>query len=53
MRPFIEEKKKVIKQKMEDCAIATIPTANKIKYKPRKEELINHLENTSLLTAPT
>lgn len=53
MRPFIEDKKKVIKQKMEDCAIATIPTAIIVKYKPGKEELINHLVNTSLLNAPT
>ena len=53
MRPFIEEKKKVIKQKMEDCAIATIPTNIIVKYKPGKEELIRHLESTSFLTAPT
>lgn len=53
MRPFIEEKKKVIKQKMDDCAIATIPTAIIVKKKTGKEELINHLEATSLLTTPT
>lgn len=53
MRPFIEEKKKVIKQKMDDCAVATIPTAIIVKYKPGREEIINHFESTSFLTTPS
>lgn len=53
MRPFIEEKKKVIKGKIDDCAIATIPTAIIIDHKPDRAELISHLENTSFLTVPT
>ena len=53
MRPFIEEKKKVIKGKIDDCAIATIPTAIIIDHKPDRAELISHLEQTSFLTAPT
>lgn len=53
MRPFIEEKKNVIKQKMDDCAVATIPTAIIVKYKSGREEIINHFESTSFLTTPS
>lgn len=53
MRPFIEEKKKVIKDKINDCAMATIPTTIIIHHVPSRAELISHLEQTSFLTAPT
>jgi len=53
MRPFIEEKKKVIKDKIDECAIATIPTAIIIDHKPDRTELISHLEKTSFLIVPT
>ena len=53
MRPFINEKKKVIKGKMEDCALNTMPTELILQHKPSDTEIISHLENTSFLTAPT
>lgn len=53
MRPFIEEKKKVIKGKMEDCVLNAMPTSLILQRKPTKDEIINHFENNSLLTSPT
>ena len=53
MRPFINEKKKIIKGKMFDCAINAMPTALILQHRPSNEEIISHFENTSLLNAPT
>lgn len=53
MRPFINAKKKLIKGKMFDCALNTMPTELVLQHRPSNEEIINHLENTSLLNAPT
>lgn len=53
MRPFIEEKKKIIKGKMFDCALNAMPTNLILQHRPSDEEIINHLENTSLLNALT
>ena len=53
MRPFINDKKKIIKDKMFDCALNTMPTELILQHRPSNEEIINHLENTSLLNAPT
>lgn len=53
MRPFINEKKKIIKGKMFDCALNAMPTALILQHRPSNEEIISHFENTSLLNAPT
>ncbi len=38
---------------MFDCALNTMPTELILQHRPSNEEIINHLENTSLLNAPT
>lgn len=53
MKPFIDDKKAVIRGKIENCADGIIPTAMLVNHKPTKEELTSHLANNSLLTAPT
>ena len=53
MQPFIKDKKEFIAGKMENCADGIIPTSMLLNHKPTRDELIKHLEQNSLLTAPT
>lgn len=53
MRPFIDDKKKVIKGKVENCVDYIMPTNVLLDHKTTKSELIDYLSNTSLVNTHT